>query len=117
VVPSDADDDEEIAMPMNLSRKQADASNPDAGIGPAGHCLILCLIALAAIAASLLVSSREAEKHPAAVQATRASVVSTSGNAVQPGETREAAPAQRFEYFPAQFPTPSGEVGEQAPTF
>ena len=90
-------------------------------ISPAGHCLILTLIALAAIAASILLPATEppavaGRAQTASARGTAAAAARQAG-AAQPAPRADVASKPPFEYFPAQFPSPSGDAGEQAPTF
>ena len=116
----DAPIDQESAMKTTFFRKHPDEASDDAGVSPARHCLVLTVLGLAAIGASLLMPREEpalplAQAAPAARAQTGAAA---APDAKRTSERERAQPAQApFDYFPAQFPTPGGEAGEQPPTF
>ena len=87
------------------------------------HLLILTFAGAAAIAISLLASS--GSRAPATAAATLATMPSgapaqTAASTDTPAQIAghsSGSADQAFDYFPAQFPTPSGEFAEQPPTF
>jgi hypothetical protein len=87
------------------------------------HCLVLTLIGVSAIGISVLLPSEPWVPAPdAAARATPAPTAAASSAAqiIAPGQAAarwNASVDQPFDYFPAQFPTPIIEAGEQPPTF
>ena len=107
-------------MKTTFFRKHPQQAGDDAGWSPARHCLVLIALGLAAIGASMLMP-REEPALPLA-QASLAARAQTGAaaapDAKRSSEPERAQPAHApFDYFPAQFPTPGGEAGEQPPTF
>jgi hypothetical protein len=96
----------------------------ESGFGVRRHCLLLALIGLCAIAVStLLPSEHETASADSATQAasrapSKAPIGARKGPAERAVQTPAgAAAAEPFDYFPAQFPVPSGEISEQPATF
>ena len=86
----------------------------------ARHCVVLTLIGLAAIAVAIMLA-RDETARPATArdgQTTRPASKAAVNNVPSPapGNAIDAV-GVTFDYFPAQFPAPQGEVEEQPPTF
>ena len=104
--------------PLQQPERKADAGD---GLSPAAHCLILALIGLAAIAVSMFVPRHEPTlslMRASPLAPARAAPAPTAqgggGTASAPTDPRAAEP---LDYFPRQFPTPTADAAEQAPTF
>jgi hypothetical protein len=86
----------------------------------ARHCVVLTLIGLAAIAVAIMLP-RDETARPAMARDGQTAEPASQGavNAVHlPGDANTIDPAgMPFDYFPAQFPAPQGQVEEQPPTF
>ena len=86
------------------------------------HCLVLTLIGVSAIGISVLLPGEPRVPADRAKSASYASEASTSAAAKNSSREQVAGHSSRatdkpFDYFPAQFPAPSGEAAEQPPTF
>ena len=87
------------------------------------HWLILALLGVSAIGISVLASNEPrvpatdtatpASKAPVAPASTAAKNLALGQIAGHSGSSAD----KPFDYFPAQFPTPRGDIGEQPPTF
>ena len=82
------------------------------------QCAVLAFVGLAAVAIGMTLPLEDRGPAPGA-RATAPAAQPASGAAMQPqysaGVTLEQEAA--FEYFPAQFPTPRGEIEELPATF
>jgi hypothetical protein len=80
------------------------------------HCLVLTLIGLLAVGVGLVLLPRS--EPPPGVMARGAvpSLPAAPENVASAPEPSDSADVP-FVYFPAQFPTPRGDAGEQPPTF
>lgn len=109
-------------METNATRT---TGNQESGFSVRRQCLLLALIGLCAIAVStLLPSEHEWASADSATQAaprapSKAPVGARKGYAERAAQTPASAgaAAEPFDYFPAQFPVPSGEISEQPATF
>jgi hypothetical protein len=103
--------------PLQKPGREANAGD---GLSPAAHCLALTLIGVAAIAVSIFLPPDKPTR-PLAKVGQSAQVRKPPASADEGGRPAEVRPDQRaaepVDYFPAQFPPPTGDTGEQAPTF
>jgi hypothetical protein len=102
-----------------FQRTDSDSTSAD-WHSTARHCLVLTLIGLAAIAIAFILPRDETAQHTAARGAqTPVAASQAAVKAVRlPGEKNTIDPVDMpFDYFPAQFGAPQGEIDEQPPTF
>jgi hypothetical protein len=110
-------------MTPNAARVADDAPADPHGFSARKHFLGLMLIGVAAIGVSVLLPSEvtapaaDTAIHASKVHRTSASATAKNIAPAQIAGNASGSTDQPFDYFPAQFPTPGGEIGEQAPTF
>jgi hypothetical protein len=82
------------------------------------QCAVLAFVGLAAVAIGMALPLEDRGPTPGA-RATAPAPQPASGAAMQAHYSAGVMPEQEaaFEYFPAQFPTPRGEIEEQPATF
>jgi hypothetical protein len=87
---------------------------PENSDGVATHCLVLALIGIAALAIGVFMIPRDEVRPPA----TARGPAQVSASPAQAKAASASEPADKpFEYFPAQFGTPGGDMDEQPATF
>ncbi len=87
---------------------------------PLIHFVTITLLVLAAVAASIVLTPDEPAAPVAGASHGNAGNTAAGSDVdpnSRPGEPSAKAAQPPFDYFPAQFPTPSGDTPEQAPTF
>lgn len=106
-------------MKPNVSHLHTEPSVTDRR-NTARHCLVLTLIGLGAIAVAIMLP-RDETARTATARGVQTSEQASQGamNTVRlPADANTIDPAgMPFDYFPAQFGAPQGEVYEQPPTF
>jgi hypothetical protein len=106
-------------MKPNVSHLDTESSATDRR-NTARHCLVVTLIGLGAIAVAIMLPRDETARSATARAAQTPEQASQGAvNTVRlPGGANTIDPAgMPFDYFPAQFGAPQGEVDEQPPTF